>query len=241
MKKLFRHPGVQYLLSLLVYGYIRLVFATSRIEIIRHKTPDGYDFNHGNAIYCFWHGRLLMMPCFRKTVSAHREMYVLISQHRDGRMISRTIRHFRLYTVDGSSSKGGSKAAKDILRLLEEGKNITITPDGPRGPAEKIAPGLLHLARMSGVPVIPVSYSSSRCIRLKSWDRFMVALPFSHIVFCSGTPVTLADETPHAMIQSKTDELQQIMDEITQIADHAAGHRPDSLPKATYKRKEKRS
>jgi lysophospholipid acyltransferase (LPLAT)-like uncharacterized protein len=151
---------------------------------------------------------------------------MLISQHRDGQFIARTVAHFGIDTVAGSSSKGGSAALRSMLRSLKQGECVGITPDGPRGPRMRASDGIVHVARMSGVPVIPCGFSSRRRKLLGSWDRFTVALPFSKGVFVWGEPIRVpADATPEQLEQARA-AIETGLTAVTQSADRAMGHAP---------------
>lgn len=204
-KRLLKHPRTQYLLSHLLAGYIRLVMLTNRKEFHIHEEAKAYMRGEKNAIFAFWHGRMMLLPA----INPPRKMHVLISEHRDGRLISQVIHHFGQDTVVGSSSKGGSEAVRNIVRILKKGDNISITPDGPRGPNQTAEAGIVTIARLSGKPVLPVTFSASRNKRLKSWDRFMVAKPFGRIVFCIGAPIMIeqADEAARIAVETSMNNL----------------------------------
>lgn len=194
-KKILKHPTIQYLLSWALAGFIAVVKLTSRVE--KHIHPDAQPYTRGeqNGIFAFWHGRMMLLPTF---CPPKKQMHVLISLHRDGLLISQTIARFGQKTVSGSTSKGGKKAVQGILKLLEAGDNISITPDGPRGPAQVAAKGAAAIAKFSGKPVLPVTFHSTRAKRLKTWDRFMLALPFGRIDFYVGAPIRITEQTSEA-------------------------------------------
>lgn len=204
-KRLLKHPRTQLLLSYLLAGYIRLVMLTNRKTF--HINEDAVTYMRGekNAIFAFWHGRMMLLPA----INPPRKMHVLISEHRDGKLISQVIHHFGQDTVVGSSSKGGSEAVRNIVRLLKKGDNISITPDGPRGPNQVAEAGIVTIARLSGKPVLPVTFSASKNKRLKSWDRFIVAKPFGRIVFCIGAPIMIeqADEAARIAVETSMNNL----------------------------------
>ena len=185
-KKILKSPFTQMLLSRLLSGMIKLVYLTSRIRYQMPEASKPYMHGKTNAIFAFWHGRMMMFPPISPP---NHIMHVLISHHGDGRLISSTIGHFRLKTIAGSTSRGGLEAANGILRMLEVGDNISITPDGPRGPLQTASKGIITIAKRSGKPIIPVTFSSTRATRFKSWDRFMLALPFGRVVYYVGEPM----------------------------------------------------
>lgn len=205
MKRILKHQFTQIILSYLLAFYIRLVMLTNCKEYIIH--PDAEEFMRGkkNAIFAFWHGRMMLLPA----INPPRKMFVLISEHRDGRLISKVIARFGQATIAGSSSKGGTQAVRDIVKLLRNGDNISITPDGPRGPNQIASMGIVTIAKLSGKPIIPVSFSASEYKQLRSWDRFMVAKPFGNIQFYIGAPIAInsADENARIMVEEAMNNL----------------------------------
>jgi len=142
---------------------------------------------------------------------------MLISANRDGRIIADAIKHFDLGTITGSKSKGGMAALRAMLRALGDGQNIGVTPDGPRGPAMRASPGIIAAARMTGAPILPLSYATTRRRVLGSWDRFHVALPFSRGIFIWGEPIRVAPHADAAALEAATRNIVTIA--TTQTAD----------------------
>ncbi len=204
-KRLLKSKFTQSLLSHLLAFYIRLVMLTSRKEFHIHPASAGLMRGEGNAIFAFWHGRMMLLPA----INPPRKMHVLISEHRDGKLISQVIGHFGQDTIVGSTSKGGTDAVRNIVRLLKKGDNVSITPDGPRGPNQQATIGIATVARLARKPVMPVTFCSSKHKRLRSWDRFMVAKPFGRIVFCIGEPIMVeeADEAARLAIETAMNNL----------------------------------
>lgn len=204
--------AIAWLLSM----FIRFVYLTSRKTFLYDDAAIPYLKGEDNALFAFWHGRMMMCPTIEPP---HRKMHVLISSHRDGLLISQVIAHFGEATIAGSSSKGGKEAVMDILRKLKSGDNISITPDGPRGPVQVAQMGVVTIAKLSKKPVLPVTFSSTWHKRLRSWDRFMVALPFGRIVFCVGAPIMVArdmdDEEARLMIETAKNALVEKADGFT--------------------------
>lgn len=190
-KKLLRHPLTQSLLAAIMAFYIRLVMWTARME--RHVDPAAEEYVCGKkqAIFAFWHGRLFLCSAFKPP---RRAMHVLISNHRDGVLISKVIAHFSIRTVEGSSNRRSLSSLRELLRIIKNGDNITITPDGPRGPFQEAAPGVVYLAKTTALPMIPVAWSAASCRRLGSWDKFMLPYPFSRVAQVIGAPVFLDKE-----------------------------------------------
>jgi lysophospholipid acyltransferase (LPLAT)-like uncharacterized protein len=220
-KKILKHPRTESAVSWLLAMYIRLVYVTSRKIRIVDDAALPYIRGEQNGIFAFWHGRMMLLPAFEPP---RRKMHVLISLHRDGLLISRVIGQFGEATISGSSSKGGKAAVMEMLRVLRAGDNISITPDGPRGPLQVAAAGIVTVARLSGKPVIPVTFSSTRHKRLKSWDRFMIALPFGRIAFCVGAPLPLQrdmDETQQETARLQVEHAMNVQVEKADSLTHA--------------------
>lgn len=193
LKPLLKSRIIYRLLVWMLAIYIRLVFFTSRKYIDIHPKAARYIRGETNAIFALWHGRMMLMPCF---YPPRRIIHVLISQHRDGVLISDVIKEFGFKTIAGSTSRNGREALMNMLRALKCGENVAITPDGPRGPCQVAAVGVAASAKLSGKPVLPIAFSASRHKRAKSWDRFMLALPFSRISFCVGAPIVIDKSMP---------------------------------------------
>jgi hypothetical protein len=204
-KRLLKHEKTQVLLSYFLAFYIRLVMLLSRKEFFIHAGAQKYINGAENAIFAFWHGRMMLLPA----INPSRKMHVLISDHRDGRLISQVIARFGQATVVGSSSKGGSEAVRNIVRLLKNGDNISITPAGPRGPNQVATMGIVTIAKISGKLVLPVTFSASKNKRLRSWDRFMVAKPFGRIKFYIGEQIVVSsvDEETRQKIENAMNNL----------------------------------
>jgi hypothetical protein len=141
---------------------------------------------YGSVVYASWHQRFF--PGI--TLFAVRQpIAIMISQSRDGEMIARVVDMLGWRPVRGSSTRGGSRALKEIRTLTRQGFRIGHIVDGPQGPFGVIKPGLLVIAQFAGVPIVPVIVSAQRCWTFKSWDRFMIPKPFSRIVVRFAPPI----------------------------------------------------
>lgn len=206
LKRLSRHPFVQRAAAFLLRLYLGLVYRTTRWQLVGAgqgslATPPG-----AAVILAFWHERLPLaalgwrLARQRLADARGRRAQVLISRHRDGRLIADIVRGFGIDVVHASSSKGGAAGLRAMLRILEGGGVAVITPDGPRGPARQAAPGVAQLAAMSGVPVLPCAVASSRMRLARSWDRMRIPLPFARGVAVVGAPIRVArEEAPAAL------------------------------------------
>ena len=137
------------------------------------------------VIYAVWHGRILLLPY----LYGRRGLHALASRSRDGELVARWIRRFGLAPVRGSSTRGGGEALRVLTRALRDGGEVVVVPDGPRGPREVLKPGVIALARLSGVPIVPAAVGASREWRLRSWDEFRIPRPFARCVVRFGEPI----------------------------------------------------
>jgi lysophospholipid acyltransferase (LPLAT)-like uncharacterized protein len=227
-KRLFRSETGRRFICWLVAVYIRFVWWTSRWRTEGAAIPEIYWREQKPFILAFWHGRLLMAP---KAWPRGTSMNMLISGHGDGRIIADAIAHFGLNTITGSKgtgakAKGGSAALRAMVRSLGSGENIGVTPDGPRGPLMRASPGIIAAAKLSKVPIIPLSFATTRRRILGSWDRFHLALPFSRGLFLWGEPLFVPADADAAAQETLRRELETRMNALTAEADRRCGHAP---------------
>ena len=203
----------------LAAGVIRLLGVTVRWRTQTPEATRALLAGSDPVILAFWHGRLLMIPvAYRRT--GRRHVHVLISEHGDGELIARTIGHFGFDTVRGSSRRGALKAMRELLRKVRDRGDFAFTPDGPRGPAETVQPGVIDLARRTGYPILPVTYSTRGGKRFASWDRFLLPRPLTRGVFCWGEPHWVGGETDSERARAA---LEDAMQELTRQADQQMG------------------
>lgn len=161
--------------------FLRILTKTLRVRIQDDSAllsrPDT------GIIWLFWHNRLFIVPAlYIRYTKKRRPGVVLTSASRDGALLSAVMRHFGLSSVRGSSSRRGAQALLEARRRLRDACcYLAITPDGPRGPAYRMQPGAVFLARSAGVPVLPVRVEYESSWRLRSWDRFHIPKPFSRV------------------------------------------------------------
>ena len=191
----------QRLAARLIYLMIRSVAAT-----IRFEWRDRSGLLPGNrtttVIFCTWHNRLALAPiAYRKYVKANvpsRKLAAMVSASRDGGLLARVLENFGVQPVRGSSSRRGPQALLELTKWAERGYDVAITPDGPRGPCYVVQEGVTALAQLTGLPIVPVSYHLNRKIRLKSWDRFQVPLPFARCTVEIGEPLRVSRDSSEA-------------------------------------------
>lgn len=192
-----------------LYGTLRPVYVHRHYE--RHAWSRGRP-----VILAFWHGRMLYVVHLY-----HRQRFTaLVSRSRDGELVSRVLQGFGVHVTRGSSSRGGARALIALARHMRSGYHVAITPDGPRGPRYCVQPGIVTLAKRTGAVIVPVSYSARWKKELRSWDRFVVPLPFSRVVVVYGEPICVPASASPAVCQSKRQEVETSLRRITALADH---------------------
>ena len=218
-QKLIRTNAAQALFAFLAATYIRIVYYTSKRTLIRHESLAPFFNGERNALFAFWHTRFLMIPPYKPK---HRPMLVISSAHNDGTLSTRTLGHFGIKTVRGSTSSGGSKAAVGVAKALLKGGNIAVTPDGPRGPAQVLQIGIIYLSRMTGVPIIPVATASSKHKTLRSWDKMQIALPFGHLVMVQNEAIYVPKDTPDEALEDYRVKVEAALTQVLHDANEAA-------------------
>ena len=142
-------------------------------------------------IFAFWHGKLLLQPLAYKKLKNDVKIKLMISDHFDGELLAKTMSFFGFGTIRGSSSKGGVKALRESFRKIGEGYDIGITPDGPRGPQESVADGIVAMSQKKKLKIVALNYRASSFWQLKSWDQFVIPKPFSQIDFYASEPFSI--------------------------------------------------
>jgi hypothetical protein len=185
LRRIFRSDAFQTAISFPLAAYFQVVTWTGRMD--RAPCPIQTPY-----ILAMWHGRLIMLPMMR---NGPKPLIALISGHRDGRIISKVGALFGIQTVTGSSSKGGMRAVRQLIRFAQDGHCLFVTPDGPRGPRMHVNDGILELARLTGLPILPATVSTQRAVVFRSWDRLFLPGLFSKVVIRWGDPIVVdADE-----------------------------------------------
>jgi lysophospholipid acyltransferase (LPLAT)-like uncharacterized protein len=201
---------------------VRTLGATLRVRVVGADAIAPLWRAGRPILYIVWHGRILLAPWLnerlRRTHGA-RAAVVLASRSRDGELVARYVERFGQRVVRGSSSHGGATAARALTRTLEGGDDVVIVPDGPRGPARTMAPGVAALAAMTGVPIVPLGIGARPAVTLRSWDRFQIPLPFARVVMVFGTPIDVPHDGDRRSVQSA---LATALDEATARADRPA-------------------
>lgn len=171
------------------------------------------------CIFVLWHGRLLPLGYL------HRGEGVvgLISRSNDGEYLAEMLRRWGFVPVRGSSSRGGSAALRELIGYARAGRSIAITPDGPRGPRQRLKPGVLVAAQLTGLPLVPVAAGASRGWWLGGWDRFLIPRPFARIRVAYGAPVEIPRELTPGAQADYMNRVEAELNRLTRWVDQDAG------------------
>ncbi len=195
----------QQLLAILSMVYIKLVALTSSIIIKNIESPKFFWDNNKPFILAFWHSQLMMISyCWKY----ENKINILASGHSDGRFGAIVGKYFKLNNIP-TSSNGKSMSLKPVFTLLKNSQYIGITPDGPRGPNQKVSDGVIKISKATQVPIIPIGFASSKFIRLKSWDSFLITKPFSKCAFVWGNTIKI----PKNCTENEIEKYKNILEE----------------------------
>lgn len=174
------------------YRTIRMLSHTIGITVEGAQSVDSLLAQGRRMIIAFWHAQQLMMPL------AYRgsEAYVLISRHGDGELIQRIIARFGLKAVRGSSTRGGSEALRELIRLGKSGVDLVITPDGPKGPRQVAKLGVVQLAKATGLPIVPLAFGCSKKNSSRAGTASWSPIRSHAASFCGARPSSCR-RTPH--------------------------------------------
>lgn len=195
---------------------LRALFRTLRVQSTGQDQVMNLRQAGTPVIFVFWHGRLLPL------VHAHRSegIVVLVSEHRDGDYVAGLLHHFGFGTVRGSSTRGGVRGLKGLIRAARKGLDLAITPDGPRGPNREMKLGALTAARITGLPLVPVGVAVSSGWHARSWDGLIVPKPFSTVRVAYGPPTFVQRRADQAEIAEVVGSLKSgLIDVAAQVGD----------------------
>lgn len=204
------------LITRLLWLYMMLVGKTTRIVNLNLEYRRDLEAAGQHYIYALWHEQQAFF------VYSHRDSKItsLVSPSKDGEIMARVLNLFGLDAARGSSRQNPARGLIALMRRVQEGYHLGITPDGPLGPRREVKPGALYLARKLGLPILPIVNGSKRKLVLNSWDRFQFPLPLNRVAVVYGPPLWIK---PEDRLEEKAEELRRVLNEITERADREAG------------------
>lgn len=208
-----RHPYLLRLLGFLVACVLRIWASTIHLKIIQlDSTHHPADYKRNRFLYAIWHDSILALPHF------HSRAHILISKHADGEFISHAARLLNADVIRGSTTRGGTSALLRLIRLKKP-SHLIVTPDGPVGPRHEVQRGMIFLASMTGLPIIPVSVSYRAYWQAKSWDRLVLPKPFTSAISIMGQAIHIPKKLRGEKLEEYRQLVQQRLLELDEMAD----------------------
>jgi hypothetical protein len=222
-KRLVQNPLGQRLLGFVARWLIALVIRTTRWQIGGSTEGRAVAFGADVIIGAFWHNRLMLIG---RTWPPGKPLGMVMSEHGDSRIMGAAYGKWVTRPIFGSTRKNPTAALKGMVRALREGVSVGITPDGPRGPRMRCHPGVIEAARITGVPIIPAGWSTKNRALARSWDKFVIALPFGRGVVIYGDPIHVPRNLDKAERQAFLELIESAITAATNEADRLMGHEP---------------
>ncbi|MGD9106687.1 MAG: lysophospholipid acyltransferase family protein [Desulfobacterales bacterium] len=204
MKRLIYHHIFVYIGLLIV----KIISSTYKTKVIKPEVELNVLKRGQVPIYASWHQRFFPALTF---IAKRKPISVMISQSKDGELISRIVNQLGWHPVRGSSSRGGKKALKEVYRLAKKGCKIAHIVDGPRGPRGVVKPGLLIISKVSGMPIIPTIISAEKKWVFNSWDRFIVPKPFSRVIIRFGDEINVPNSLQGPAFEKKRSSIEDTL------------------------------
>jgi len=217
LKKILKSKVFTHTIFWLIVSYVFLVRITCRQEVIFRGGSEKLARSTDPMVLPCWHSRFMMFLPIKEFGSFH----AVTSAHNDGNYLQMALKHYGHKSIRGSSRKKATDAMRTILSIGRDNTRLVVTPDGPIGPRFKIKGGVVRIAQKLDIPILPFSYSATHAIVLKTWDRFIIPIPFiSKIVMVWG-PVIKPNDL------SSSDELSDVMLEQTKEVDNLCNLKVD--------------
>lgn len=189
------------ILPFILQLFVRFIYLTSKKVFHHPKKLDDKVY-----VVAFWHGELLMQPFNYQKLKPSGKVSAMISDHRDGEAITKTVEHLGIYSIRGSSTRGGAKALIGAIKELKGGDDIAITPDGPKGPRHSVADGIVAISKKTNAKILVFNCKPSKYWQFNSWDKFIIPKPFGRIEFFIDEPLdisALENEEAKELIKEK--------------------------------------
>jgi hypothetical protein len=197
---------VFYLITKLIFVSIKWKCANeeNKSKIFKKKSP---------YIFCCWHNRLFLGP---HLLPRNRIINALQSSHSDGMVTSVAFKYLGMNVILGSSKKGGMQAFRKMVKCIQLGESIAITPDGPKGPKEKVKEGIIKLAQITDTSIIPLVWATNKFKLINSWDNFVIPYPFSKGVYSFGKPINVKKKINEEELEFVRQNLENEIKRLTQ-------------------------
>ena len=210
----------QKLIGFLFYFITSFIYRSIRWTYLIESEKSYIFNNHKGMIFCCWHNRLFLGP---HILPRNKIINALQSSHSDGMVTSTAFKFLGMNIILGSSNKGGMQAFRKMVKCIQLGESIAITPDGPKGPKEKVKSGIIKLAQITNTPIIPLVWSTKKFKIINSWDNFILPIPFSKGVYSFGKPIYVKKRMDENEFEISRQKLEDEIKRLTKLVTKKVG------------------
>ena len=214
LKKILRSRPALYILASIIALLMVLICLSVRWRAYNKGEMKSLQAAGHTPILMFWHEHIFCMPWIGPSYSA-----ALQSPHADGRLLAYATMFFGVKPVFGSSNRQALSGMRELMREMKKGRVAAISPDGPRGPARRLAGGAVALAQMTGQPILPCVWTTDRCWRINSWDKMRIPKPFSLGEIIWGEPIYLPKKSTKEEQEAARQHIETILTDLTERCD----------------------
>lgn len=207
----------------IIYAFARIICWTVRWRVSGIQNVEDADCG---VLLCIWHGRTFLPANYMR----NRGIWALFSLSNDGEAQARIFSLLGYRVIRGSTGRGGERAAIEAIRVLRKGDTLAITPDGPRGPVGTVQGGVLLMAKKSGAAMVPMGVSASPRWQIKTWDSYLVPVPFAKAAIRFGEPIWFSKDATDEEMESVRQKLTEAMNSLQDEADRELGRKPEAHP-----------
>ena len=205
------HIG-QKLIGFLFYSITSLISRSIRWEYLVENEKSNIFNSNEEYIFCCWHNKLFLGP---HLLPRNRVINALQSSHSDGMVTSIAFKYLGMNVILGSSKKGGMQAFRKMVKCIKSGESVAITPDGPKGPKEKVKEGIIKLAQITETSIIPLVWTTKKFKLINSWDNFVIPYPFSKGVYSFGKPIYVKKQINEYELETARQNLENEIKRLT--------------------------
>jgi len=206
----------QKVLGFVIFIITKFIFFSIRWECLDINNKNLIFNSKKPYIFCCWHNKLFLGPHFLPKHLVHN---ALISRHSDAMVTVILLKLLKINIIFGSSMKGGTKAFLKMVKSIRNGESVAITPDGPKGPREKVKDGIIKLAQVTGAPIIPLVWFSNKHKKLDSWDKFVIPYPFSKGNYIFGKAIFIERKLSGNELKQNKQKIENILKKLTLLTE----------------------
>ncbi len=198
----------------LIWALLHIIFNSLKIRSISEEKILELNRSGQRLVYVFWHGQNFIMIKYM----AGRNVSIIASPSRDGRLLAGVLRMFGYGIIPGSSDKSPIRAIIQSIRVMKAGRDMALAVDGPKGPIHQMKLGALFLAKKMNAPIVPLANSAFPAWTFRSWDRFFLPRPFSRAVMVFGDPIRVSPDLSEETVQKEIRIIESELNRLTALA-----------------------